>query len=65
MVYAEIDGRGPRVVLVHGFTQTRRSWGPVAVDLARDHEVVRGRRARSWALRLPLGDHGPRRRPRR
>ena len=45
MLYAEIDGRGPRVVLVHGFTQTRRSWGPVAVDLARDHEVVRvGRR---------------------
>ena len=41
MVYAEIDGRGPRVVLVHGFTQTRRSWGLVAADLARDHEVVR------------------------
>jgi 2-succinyl-6-hydroxy-2,4-cyclohexadiene-1-carboxylate synthase len=28
-------------VLVHGFTQTGRSWGPVASDLARDHEVVR------------------------
>jgi 2-succinyl-6-hydroxy-2,4-cyclohexadiene-1-carboxylate synthase len=27
-------------VLVHGFTQTGRSWGPIATDLARDHEVV-------------------------
>ena len=31
---------GPRLVLVHGFTQTRRCWGQVADDLARDHEVV-------------------------
>jgi 2-succinyl-6-hydroxy-2,4-cyclohexadiene-1-carboxylate synthase len=28
-------------VLVHGFTQTRRCWGPLADDLASDHEVVR------------------------
>jgi len=41
MLFAEVDGRGPRVVLVHGFTQTRRSWGEIAVDLAHDHEVVR------------------------
>jgi len=27
-------------VLVHGFAQTARCWGPVADDLARDHEVV-------------------------
>ena len=26
---------------MHGFTQTRRCWGPVADDLASDHEVVR------------------------
>jgi 2-succinyl-6-hydroxy-2,4-cyclohexadiene-1-carboxylate synthase len=37
----EVAGRGPRLVLVHGFTQTGRSWGTVATDLARDHEVVR------------------------
>lgn len=30
-----------RIVLLHGFTQTRDCWGPVADDLARDHEVVR------------------------
>ena len=34
-------GTGRRIVLVHGFTQTRNCWGPVADDLARDHEVVR------------------------
>lgn len=28
------------MALVHGFTQTRRCWGPVADDLAADHEVV-------------------------
>jgi 2-succinyl-6-hydroxy-2,4-cyclohexadiene-1-carboxylate synthase len=33
-------GTGPRVVLVHGFTQTGACWGPLADDLARDHEVV-------------------------
>jgi 2-succinyl-6-hydroxy-2,4-cyclohexadiene-1-carboxylate synthase len=41
VLHALVDGGGPRLVLVHGFTQTGRSWGPVAVDLARDHEVVR------------------------
>lgn len=38
-----IDGPAgaPRIVLVHGFTQTRAAWGPIADDLAGDHEVVR------------------------
>jgi 2-succinyl-6-hydroxy-2,4-cyclohexadiene-1-carboxylate synthase len=39
-VHAERRGAGPRLVLVHGFTQTGRSWGAVAADLAADHEVV-------------------------
>src|SRR5690606_22141607 len=30
-----------RVVLLHGFGQTGRCWGPLAPELARDHEVVR------------------------
>ena len=33
-------GSGPRVVLVHGFTQTHRSWAPIARKLATDYEVV-------------------------
>jgi 2-succinyl-6-hydroxy-2,4-cyclohexadiene-1-carboxylate synthase len=36
----DVVGRGPRLVLVHGFTQTGRCWGPVAADLAVDHELV-------------------------
>lgn len=40
-LHAERDGSGPPLVLVHGFTQTRRCWGPVADDLATDHTVVR------------------------
>lgn len=29
-----------RLVLVHGFTQTGRCWGPFADELAKDHELV-------------------------
>jgi 2-succinyl-6-hydroxy-2,4-cyclohexadiene-1-carboxylate synthase len=39
-LHREILGSGPRLVLVHGFTQTGRSWLALATDLARDHEVV-------------------------
>ena len=39
-LHVERQGAGSRVVLVHGFTQTGRSWGPIATDLGRDHEVV-------------------------
>jgi len=40
-LHTERDGTGPRIVLVHGFTQTGRCWSPLAEDLATDHEVVR------------------------
>lgn len=40
-LHAERAGAGPRLVLVHGFTQTARCWGPEVADLERDHEVVR------------------------
>lgn len=33
-------GDQQRLVLLHGFTQTSRCWGPVGDDLARDHDVV-------------------------
>lgn len=41
MLHTEIQGAGARVVLVHGFTQTQRSWDPVGNALAAHHEVVR------------------------
>jgi 2-succinyl-6-hydroxy-2,4-cyclohexadiene-1-carboxylate synthase len=39
-IHVERRGAGPRLVLVHGFTQTGRSWAAIAADLAVDHEVV-------------------------
>lgn len=40
-LHATVRGAaGPRVVLVHGFTQTGGSWRPVAERLEADHEVV-------------------------
>jgi len=41
VLWAEREGAGRRLVLVHGFTQTGRHWAPVAAGLAADHEVVR------------------------
>jgi 2-succinyl-6-hydroxy-2,4-cyclohexadiene-1-carboxylate synthase len=41
VLYSERDGSGPRIVLLHGFGQTGRCWGPLAPALAADHEVVR------------------------
>lgn len=40
-LHADRDGSGPPLVLVHGFTQTRKCWGPLVDDLVTDHEVVR------------------------
>ena len=37
---ARISGVGRRVVLVHGFTQSSRSWRRLAAELSADHEVV-------------------------
>jgi 2-succinyl-6-hydroxy-2,4-cyclohexadiene-1-carboxylate synthase len=41
VLYGERDGSGPRIVLLHGFGQTGRCWGPLAQALAADHEVLR------------------------
>jgi 2-succinyl-6-hydroxy-2,4-cyclohexadiene-1-carboxylate synthase len=39
-LHVERRGAGPAIVLLHGFTQTGRCWGPVGDDLARDHLVL-------------------------
>jgi 2-succinyl-6-hydroxy-2,4-cyclohexadiene-1-carboxylate synthase len=36
----QISIGGPRLTFVHGFTQTRESWRPVAERFADDHEVL-------------------------
>jgi 2-succinyl-6-hydroxy-2,4-cyclohexadiene-1-carboxylate synthase len=40
MLHADVTGTGPRLVLVHGFTQTGRSWGPAATLLSVRRQVV-------------------------
>jgi 2-succinyl-6-hydroxy-2,4-cyclohexadiene-1-carboxylate synthase len=40
MLHAVRTGTGPRVVLLHGFSQTQASWDVVAEALSADHEVV-------------------------
>ena len=40
VLHLESIGRGPRVVMAHGFTQTGRVWGSMEAELARDHEVT-------------------------
>ena len=43
MLHFDVHGRAGhdrRVVLVHGFTQTRRSWEPVLAPLAAEHQVL-------------------------
>ena len=35
-----IGGKGPAVVLLHGYGETGDMWAPLAADLARDHTVV-------------------------
>jgi 2-succinyl-6-hydroxy-2,4-cyclohexadiene-1-carboxylate synthase len=34
------SGKGKRIILVHGFTQSAQSWAAIAQDLVEDHEVV-------------------------
>ena len=39
-LHVRIGGKGPAVVLLHGFGDTGDMWAPLAADLARDHTVV-------------------------
>lgn len=39
-MHVRVGGKGPAVVLLHGFGDTGDMWAPLATDLARDHTVV-------------------------
>lgn len=39
-IHTRIGGKGPAVVLLHGYGETGDMWSPMAADLARDHTVV-------------------------
>src|SRR6201981_501750 len=39
-IFVRWGGRGPVVVLIHGYAENSDSWAPLAADLMRDHTVV-------------------------
>ena len=39
-IHVRVGGKGPAVVLLHGFGDTGDMWEPLAANLARDHTVV-------------------------
>lgn len=39
-IHVRVGGKGPAVLLLHGYGETGDMWAPMAVDLARDHTVV-------------------------
>jgi pimeloyl-ACP methyl ester carboxylesterase len=39
-LYVRIGGKGPAVVLLHGFGATGDMWGPLAIVLAENHTVI-------------------------
>ena len=39
-IHVRAGGRGPAVVLLHGYGETGDMWAPMAADLARDYTVV-------------------------
>lgn len=39
-LHVRVGGKGPAVVLLHGYGETGDMWAPMAADLARDHLVI-------------------------
>lgn len=39
-IHVRVGGKGPAVVLLHGFGDTGDMWAPLAADLAHNHTVV-------------------------
>ena len=39
-LHVRVGGKGPAVVLLHGYGETGDMWAPLSADLARDHSVV-------------------------
>src|ERR1700724_2699372 len=39
-IHVRVGGKGPAVVLLHGYGETGDMWAPLAAELARDHTVL-------------------------
>lgn len=40
VIHTRVGGKGPAIVLLHGYGETGDMWAPLAADLARDHLVI-------------------------
>ncbi len=39
-IHVRVGGKGPAVVLIHGYGETGDMWGPLAAELLRNHRVI-------------------------
>jgi len=39
-IHVRVGGKGPAVILLHGYGETGDMWAPLAANLARDHTVI-------------------------
>ena len=39
-IHVRVGGKGPAVILLHGYGETGDMWAPLAADLMRDHTVI-------------------------
>lgn len=39
-IHVRVGGSGPAVLMLHGYGETGDMWGPLAVEMAKDHTVV-------------------------
>src|SRR5712691_10524346 len=39
-IYVRVGGKGPAVVLLHGYGETGNMWAPLAAQLVRDYTVI-------------------------
>ena len=39
-IHVRVGGKGPAVILLHGYGETGDMWAPLAIDLMRDHTVI-------------------------
>jgi pimeloyl-ACP methyl ester carboxylesterase len=39
-IHVRVGGKGPAVILLHGYGETGDMWAPLAINLARDHQVI-------------------------
>src|SRR3989442_11143979 len=39
-IHVRVGGKGPAVIMIHGYGETGDMWAPMAADLVRDHMVI-------------------------